>query len=93
MSGLLEQSHNTKRSNIQYNKFHGNNKFLKTLNPTFFHHLLIVVLIGQDINLDIFYDENTLNKNKQCKQVAINLKAQAILYTLLLMLFSNARYK
>jgi hypothetical protein len=27
-----------------------------TLNPTFVHHPLVVILNGQNINLDLFYD-------------------------------------
>jgi hypothetical protein len=40
-----------------------------TLNPTFVHHPLTVILIGQNIDLDLFYDTNMLEKmnnvNKQ----------------------------
>jgi hypothetical protein len=74
--GVLD---NIKRSNIQYTKFHGNNKFFSSLNLTFVHCLLLVVLVRQDINLDIFHDENMLNKNEQCRQATINLKTQEIL--------------
>jgi hypothetical protein len=35
-----------------------------TLNPIFFHHPLIVVLIRQKNNLGLFYDDNMLNNNK-----------------------------
>jgi hypothetical protein len=49
-----------------------------TLNPTFVRHPLTVILIGQNIYLDLFYDTNMLKKNEQCKQTTINPKAQAI---------------
>jgi hypothetical protein len=39
---------------------------------------LLVVLSGQNINLDLFYDKNMLTKNQQCKYATINPKAQAI---------------
>jgi hypothetical protein len=31
-----------------------------TLNLTFVHHLLTIILIGQNIDLDLFYDTNML---------------------------------
>jgi len=49
-----------------------------TLNPRFVHHPLIVILIGQNIELDLFYNTNMLKNNKQCKQPTINPKVQAI---------------
>jgi hypothetical protein len=58
--------------------FMGTPIFFFTLNPTILHHLLIVVLIGQNINVDLFYDDNMLNKNERCRQTTINPKAQAI---------------
>jgi hypothetical protein len=36
-----------------------------TLNPAFVHHQLIVVLIRQQINVGLFYDDNMLNKNER----------------------------
>jgi hypothetical protein len=56
----------------------GTTSFFFTLNLAFVHCLLIVVLVEQDINLDIFYDDNMLNKNEQCKQATISFKAQEI---------------
>jgi hypothetical protein len=41
--------------------------FLFILNLTVVHHPLLVVLNGQNINLDLFYDKNTLTKNERCK--------------------------
>jgi hypothetical protein len=49
-----------------------------TLNPIFFHHPLIVVLIRQKNNLGLFYDDKMLNNNKWCRQATINPRAQAI---------------
>ncbi len=63
------------------------------LNLTFVHCPLLVVLSGQNINLDLFYDKNMLTKNERCKYVAINPKFKLYLYTLLSMLFSNICYK
>jgi len=40
----------------------------------FIYHPLIDVLIGQDINLDMFHDNNMLNKIEICKQATINPK-------------------
>jgi hypothetical protein len=48
-----------------------------TLNLAFVHHPLLIVLSGQNINLHLFYDKNMPTKNKQCKYVVINPKAQA----------------
>jgi hypothetical protein len=36
-----------------------------TLNPTFVYHPLIVVLIGQSIDIDLFYDTNMLGKKRR----------------------------
>jgi len=52
--------------------------FFFTLNLAFVDCPLINVLIGQDINLDMFYDNNMLNKNVKCKQATINPKVHAI---------------
>jgi hypothetical protein len=49
-----------------------------TLNLTFVHHLLTVILIGQTIDLDLFYDTNVFLKNERCKQATINSKTHAI---------------
>jgi hypothetical protein len=49
-----------------------------TLSLALVHHPLIVVLIGKNINLDLFYDNSMLDKNERCKQATINPKAQAI---------------
>ncbi len=49
-----------------------------TLNPTFFHHPLVVILNGKNINLGLFYDTKMLTKNEKSKQLAMNLKAHAI---------------
>ncbi len=49
-----------------------------TLNLTFVHHLLVVLLNGQNINLDLFYDTKILTKIKESKQIAMNMKAHAI---------------
>jgi hypothetical protein len=66
----------------------GTSSLFFTLNPAFVHHPLIVVLIGQSIDLDLFYDTNMLEKNEKCKQVAINPKVQAIfVHTLINVLF------
>ncbi len=75
----FESSRTSQRNQI-FNmiNFMGTPSFFFTLNPAFFHHLLIVVLIGQKINVDLFYDDNMLNKNEQCRQTTINPKAQAI---------------
>jgi NADH:ubiquinone oxidoreductase subunit 6 (subunit J) len=48
------------------------------LNPTFIHHLLIVVFSGQNMNLNLFLDKNMVTKNARCKYATINPKAQAI---------------
>jgi hypothetical protein len=53
------------------------------LNPTFVHHPLIVILIGQNIELYLFYNTNMLEKNKRCKQPTINRKVQAIFVNIL----------
>ncbi len=58
--------------------FMGTPSLFFTLSPAFVHHPLNVVLIGQNINLDLFYDSNMLDKNERCKQATINPKAQAI---------------
>jgi hypothetical protein len=55
--------------------FMGTPSLFFTLNLAFVHHLLIVVLIGKNINLDLFYDNNMLDKNEQCKQAIVNLKS------------------
>jgi hypothetical protein len=47
-----------------------------TLNFVFFHHPLIFVSIGQDIDLDMFYDNNMLNKYEWCKWAIINPKVK-----------------
>jgi hypothetical protein len=73
--------------------FMGTPSLIFTLNPTFVHHPLLVVLSGQNINLDLVYDKNMLTKNERCKYVAINPKFKLYLYTLLSMLFSNICYK
>jgi hypothetical protein len=39
-----------------------------TLNLKFVHHPLIVLLSGQNINLDLFYDKKMLTKNERSKQ-------------------------
>jgi hypothetical protein len=67
--------------------------FFFTLNLTFVHHPLLVVLNGQNINLDLFYDRNTLTKNEQCKYAMIIQKLKLYVYTLLSMLISNICYK
>jgi len=36
-----------------------------TLNPTFFHHPLVALLSGQNINLDLFYDTKMLTKMRR----------------------------
>jgi hypothetical protein len=48
--------------------------FFFTYILAFVYHPLIDVLIGQDINLDVFHDNNMLNKNEICKQATVNLK-------------------
>ncbi len=58
--------------------FMGRPSLFFTLNIAFVHHPLIIILMEQNIDLDLFYNTNMLEKNKQCKQVAINPKAQAI---------------
>jgi hypothetical protein len=58
--------------------FMGASSLFFTLNPTFVHHPLTVILVGQNIYLDLFYDTNMLEKNERCKQTTINPKAQAI---------------
>jgi hypothetical protein len=58
--------------------FMGTPSLFFTLNLAFFHHLSIVVLIGQKINVHLFYDDNMLNENERCKQTTINPKVQAI---------------
>jgi len=42
--------------------FMGMLSFFFTLNFTFVHHLLLVVLNGQNVNLDLFYDKKYINK-------------------------------
>jgi hypothetical protein len=49
-----------------------------TLNPTFVHHPLIVLLNGQNFSLDLFYDTKMLTKNEKNKQITMNMKAQII---------------
>ncbi len=39
-----------------------------TLNLTFVHHPLVVLLSGQNINLDLFYDKKMVTKNERRKQ-------------------------
>jgi len=39
---------------------------------------LLVVLSGQNKNLDLFYDKNMWTKNERCKYAAINPKVQVI---------------
>jgi hypothetical protein len=63
-----------------------------TLNLKFVHHPLLVVLNGQNINLDLFYDKNTLTKNELCKYPMIIQKLKLYLWTLLSMLISNICY-
>jgi hypothetical protein len=52
--------------------------FFFILNPTFIHHPLLIVLNGQEINVNLFYDTNMLIKNEQCKEATMNPKAQGI---------------
>jgi hypothetical protein len=59
-----------------------------TLNPTFVHHFLTIILIGQNIDLDLFYDTNMFFKNEWCKQATINSKSHAIfVHTLINVIF------
>ncbi len=58
--------------------FMGTPSLFFILNPAFVHRPLIIVLIRQKINVGLFYDDNMLNKNERCKQVAINPKVQTI---------------
>jgi len=58
--------------------FIGTPSLFFTLNPRFIHHPLVVLLSGQNINFDLFYDTKMLTKNGRSKQIAMNLKAQAI---------------
>ncbi len=52
-----------------------NTKFIfHALNIAFIHHPLLVVLSGQHINFDLFYDTNMMTKNERCKDVMINPK-------------------
>jgi hypothetical protein len=44
--------------------FMGTPSLFFTLNLAFFHHLSIVVLIGQKFNVHLFYDDNMLNENE-----------------------------
>jgi hypothetical protein len=68
--------------------FMGISSFFFILNHAFIHHPLIVVLIGQNIDFDLFYDTNMLEKNEQFKQIAINSKVQAIfVHTLINVVF------
>jgi hypothetical protein len=55
--------------------FIGTPSLFSTLNPRFFHHLLIAILSGKNINLDLFYDKKMLTKNEKSKQMAMNMKA------------------
>jgi hypothetical protein len=55
--------------------FIGTPSLFFTLNPRFFHHLLVVILSGKNINLDLFYDTKMLTKNEKSKQIAMNMKA------------------
>jgi hypothetical protein len=73
-------SSRTTQRNIIFNMINyiGIPSLFFTLNLAFVHCPLIDVLIGQDINLDVSYDNNILNKNERCKQTIINPKAQAI---------------
>jgi hypothetical protein len=66
----------------------GTQSLFFTLNPTFVHHPLTIILIGQNIDLDLFYDTNMFLKNEWCKQATINPKAQAIfVHTLINVVF------
>jgi hypothetical protein len=58
--------------------FMGMPSFFFTLNLTFIHHPLLLVLSGKNINLDLFYEKNMLRKNERCKYATINPKARAI---------------
>jgi hypothetical protein len=62
MLWLLKVVTHHKEIKIQYDKFHGNIKFIFYFKICIFHHPLIVVLIGENINLDMFFDNNMLNK-------------------------------
>ncbi len=67
--------------------------FFFTLNLAFVHYHLIVIFVGQDINHDIFYDENVWNKNEQCRQATINFKPQAIFVHINVNVISKTQYK
>ncbi len=60
-----------------------------TLNPTFFHHPLVVILNGKNINLDLFCDTKMLTKNEKNKQIAMNMKAHAIFVHILVYAIST----
>ncbi len=64
-----------------------------TLNPTFFHHPLLVILNGQNINLDLFYYTKMLTKNEKSKHIAMNLKAHAIFVHILVDAILHTCYK
>ncbi len=71
--------------------FMGTPSLFFTLNLAFVHHQLIVVLIRQKINVGLFYDDNMLNKNEQCRQTTINPKVQAIfVHTLVNVILKHA---
>jgi len=62
----------------------------RALNIAFIHHPLLVVLSGQDVNFDLFYDTNMMTENERCKDVIINSKVlELYVYMPLSMPFSN----
>ncbi len=77
--GLWKQSCNTKRQNFQYNKFHGNPKFVFPF-KSHIHSSSFVSNSKQTKHksLDLFYDTNMLTKNEQCEEVEMNPKAQVV---------------
>jgi hypothetical protein len=61
----FKSSHVTQKNQIfSMINFMGMLSLFFTLNFTFLHHLLLVVLNGKNINLDLFYHKNTLTKNE-----------------------------
>jgi hypothetical protein len=48
------------------------------LNLAFVRHPLVVLLSGQNINLDLFYNTKMLTKNERSIQITMNPKAQVI---------------